>query len=258
MSIMVAVRATMDIEQIWQSCHLAENDQLRFVLLWHSSGTNLRRQGNFVTIQRNGMAPPFLLTAHIDGTELAEEIKIELQLVLAQPGNSSSKLAPHRPGSILWRESRVVKIEGEGSRFPVEAIDFGDQFQSLPAQAAWFLDWNPTALDEPFLRSVRLFLNKEHKAVRKAIQNRTKEDKLLLEMIHFDVSKDMITAALRNDEFVQNHQNYKPGTVGAAIRNMIVTFFPGKSIDRLSGDYRFSPSRVECELQAGFELFKEV
>ena len=259
MSIMVAVSTHLDIEQVWQDCKLAEDDQLCLVLLWNSSGTNLRGRDSFVMIHRKGMVPPpFLLTACVNGTELADEVKFELQLVLARPGSSSSKLAPHRPGSILWREDRTVKIGGEGSRFPVEAINFANQFHSLPERAGWFLDWDSTALDEPFLRSVRLFLNTEQKAILKALQGHAKEDKLLLDMIRFDVSKSIITAALHNEDFIQNQQDYKPGMVGAAIRNMIHTFFPNETIEGLAGRYRTSPPRVECELQASFRLFEEV
>ena len=258
MSIMVSISTHLDIEQAWQDCKLVEDDQLCLVLLWNSSGTNLRGRGSFVMIHRKGMTPPFLLTARVNGTELADEVKFELQLVLARPGTSSSKLAPHRPGSILWREARTVKIGGEGSRFPVEAISFANQFHSLPERAGWFLDWDPMALDEPFLRSIRLFLNTEHKAILKALQGHAKEDRLLLDMIRFDVSKSIITAALNNEEFIQNYQDYKPGTVGVAIRNMIHTFFPNETIEGLAGRYHTSPARVDCELQASFRLFEEV
>jgi hypothetical protein len=257
-SITVGAYARMDIEQLWQNCKLAEDDQLRLALVWNSPGTNLRGPGNFVTIHRKGMTSPFHLTVHASGTELAEAVKFELQLVLARPGNSPLKLAPHRPGSILWREAKTVRIGGEGARFPVEAISFASQLHSLPAGAGWFLDWDPTALDDPLLRSVRLFLNTDHKAIRKAIQGHAKEGRLLLEMIRFDVSKAMITAALGSEEFINGHQDYRPGTVGAAIRNMIHMFFSNETIGGLAGRYRTSPARIDCELQAHFKLFEEV
>jgi hypothetical protein len=56
--------------------------------------------------------------------QIAEKVRFELTLILARPGKSSSRLAPLLPGSILWREEKLIILEGQGTRFPTELVSF--------------------------------------------------------------------------------------------------------------------------------------
>jgi hypothetical protein len=131
--------------------------------------------------------------------------------------------------------------------------------QWLPPDAAWFLDWDPKALDERTLGSVRLFLNRDHRQIRDAVASRAcAEGKLLRKIIMFDVGRTMMMQALSNEDFVQSSDQYEEGSVGAIIRHLLHAYFPNDSIAGLAQRYQNSPTRFACELQACFGLFKEV
>ena len=257
MSIAVSAAVRLNIEQIWQECMLSEEDQLRLVLLWESLGTGLRGRGSAATIQHRYPTSTVEVSGRIDGTQLADQVRFLVHLVLANPGQGSSKLAPHIPGSILWKEERVVLLEGQGPRFPTEFLHFADPSNPLPAGAGWYLEWAPEILEESFMGRVRLFLNEDNKIITRSVEGHSQEDVLIQGMIRFDIGKTMIVAALSNESFVEGYRHYEDGSVGATIRNMLYTYFPTQTIEGLAGLYRNSAARFECTLQEYFQLFEE-
>lgn len=256
----VAVTATvqLNIEQIWQECRLSEMDQLRLVLLWDSLGTGLRGSGSAINLRQRYPVNTVEVSASIDGTQLASQVRFLIHLVLAGPGQSSSRLAPRIPGSILWQEERILLLEGQGPRFPTEFLHFADPSNPLPAGAGWYLEWDPEALEESFMGRVRLFLNEDNKTIARSVEGHSQEDALIQGMIRFDIGKTMIVAALSSESFIESYRHYEDGSVGATIRNMLNTYFPTESIEGLAGLYRSSSARFECGLQERFQLFEEV
>ena len=256
----VTVNATvhMDIKLVWQDCRFADRDRLRLVLLWDSPGTSLRGSGSALTIQQGYPLDTVELRVQVSGEQLADRVRFLLHLVLAGPGQSSFKLAPHIPGSILWQEERVLLLEGQGPRFPMEFLNFAASSNPLPAGAGWYLEWNAEQFDELFMGNVRLFLNKDNKAVFKSTQGHSREDALIQGMIRFDMGKTMIITALSSDHFIDNYRQYEEGSVGATIRNLLNTYFPKETIEGLANLYRNSAARFECVLQERFQLFEEV
>jgi len=255
----VAVSATvrLNIAQIWQECQLSETDHLRLVLLWDSAGTGLRSSGSAITIQQGYPVDTVEMSGRIEGTQLAGQVKFLIHLALAGAGQSLSKLAPRIPGSILWQEERTLVLEGQGQRFPTEFLHFAAPSNPLPANAGWYLEWHPEALEESFMGNVRLFLNEDNKTIARSVEGHSKEDSLIQGMIRFDIGKTMIVAALSSDSFVESYQHYDDGSVGATIRNMLYTYFPTQAIEGLAGLYHNSPARFECALQECFQLFEE-
>lgn len=257
-AIHVGITVQLDVAQIWESCRLASEDRLRLALLWESSstgGTGLRGCGNSTAIHKNSSRNVIGLEVRIPGSQLADTVKFMVHLLLAQPGQSSFKLAPHYPGSILWKEEKTLQLEGSGTRFPTELLDFS---KYLPSGAGWYLEWKEGDFEQSLMGSVRLFLNNENKIVAKSIQMRSREDNLVQSMIRYDVGKTMIISALTSESFRENYRTYEEGSVGATIRNMLYAYFPNDTIEGLAGEYASSPARFECALQERFRLFDEV
>jgi hypothetical protein len=254
-SVNVALR--LNVEQIWQECQLSDADQLRLVLLWDSLGTGLRGSGRMATIRPRYPVNAVEVSGRVDGTLLADRVRFSVHLVLARPGQSSSRLAPHIPGCILWKDERTLKLEGQGARFPTEFLHFADLSNPLPAGAGWYLEWNPDAFEESFMGSVRLFLNADNKMITRSVEGHSREDALIQGMIRFDIGKTMIVAALSSESFVKSYRYYEDGSVGATIRNMLYTYFPDQTIEGLAGLYCNSSARFECMLQERFQLFFE-
>src|SRR5258708_17037634 len=97
-AISVSATAHLNTAQIWQECLLANEDQLRLVLLWDSLGTGLRGRGSAIELSKSYPLHTVEMHARIEGTQLANQIKFIIHLILANPGKSTSKLAPRIPG----------------------------------------------------------------------------------------------------------------------------------------------------------------
>lgn len=254
--ISVRVSVQVNTARVWEECRLSDEDTLRLVMVWYSPGTGLKDRGSFVDFTEPSLIQTVFLEATIDGTLLADKVRFEIQLVLSQPGRSEFRLSPHLPGNILWREEKNVIIEGQGSRFPSELVSFADAGWMSPG-SCWVLDWNPRDLNERFLGNVRLFLNLDNKLIKRAISGTSKEDKIIREIILFDIGKSMIIGAINSDDFPKSYRDYEEGSVGSSIRGLLYTYFPKESIDDLVARYKSNPSRFECELQDRFKLFQE-
>lgn len=252
----LSVKGEANVGDIRSHCRLAPDDPLRAALLWHSLGTNLRGCGGFVDLDGTRSSLPFNLTLTLPGELLADRVRIEAQLILAGPGKSGSQLSARRPGSILWREEKMIILEGLASRFPIELIDFVES-SWLPEHASWFLDWDDSDLEQMALRSMRLFLNARNARVRRAAAESLPTDEPIREIIQFDVGRTMIIGALENEAFAQDpDHSYADGSVGSYARRLIRTLFPNENWEGIVHLYRQNRSRFECELQDRFRLFQ--
>ncbi len=252
----LSVKVEVNVGGIRSDCRLAPSDPLRAAILWHSLGTNLRGCGSRVDLDGTQSPLLFSLTLTLPGELLADRVRVEAQLILAGPGKSGFQLSPRRPGSILWREEKMIILEGLGSRFPVELINFAES-SWLPANASWFLDWDDSDLEQMALRSLRLFLNAGHARVRRAAAESLPIDEAIREIIQFDVGRTMIIGALENEAFAQDpDHSYADGSVGSYARRLIRTMFPNENWEGIVHLYRQDRSRFECELQDRFRLFQ--
>ncbi len=252
----LSVKIEVNVGRIRSNCRLAPDDLLRAVVVWHSPGTNLRGCGSCLELEETNSLVPFNLTLTVPGELLADRVRVEAQLILAGYGKSSFQLSPRRPGSILWREEKMIILEGLGSRFPIELIDFAES-SWLPENASWFLDWDDSDLEQMALRSMRLFLNARNVRVRRAVAESLPMDEPIREIIQFDVGRTMIIGALENETFARNPEySFIDGSVGSYIRRLIRILFPNENWDGIINLYRQNRFRFECELQARFKLFQ--
>ena len=224
-------------------CCLPPDAPLHAVAVWRSTGSTVRGRGPSVPIAGSGEPMEFSLSAEVPGKLLAEDVVISTQIVLVKAFESPDVLAPRYPGSILWQDSMRVVVEGTGSRFPVEVVDFAIVHWA-PYRAAWFLSWNSKDLDEPFLRNVRLFVNEGHWSVVEAVQATapTPEQAVIQSAMYYDVGRQLIRGALSNDDFISSPDEYPEGSTGRAILRMLRLFFRG---DTLSGLRKMMYNRPE-------------
>jgi hypothetical protein len=207
---------------------------------------------DFTSISSNFSAN---LTLALSGELLADRVRVEVQLVLADSGQSNFLLSPQRAGSILWRETKTIILEGLASRFPVELVNFAE-CSWLPKNASWFLDWDDANLELVALQTLRLLVNAKNAKTRRAVTESSINDEVIREIIEFDVGRTLIIGALENDMFVQNPDSYMDGSVGCYIRRLIRTLFPNEDWTEIVCSYRQNRSRFECELQDRFRLFQ--
>ncbi len=251
----VRVRLVLDTAGVRADCELAPADGLSLVLAWHCPSTSLRGRGDSAAIPDTPTSET-VLDLHLAGGLLADRLRLETQLVLAGAGQGASRLAPVRPGSLLWRDERLVLLEGQAARFPMEVIDF-DAHAWLPTGAAWYLDWDLDDLRQLVLGGMRLFINAQTERVARAVSATDPVATVITEAIQFDVARTLILAVLDNDEFVGHAETYGEESIGAAMRRLLNTLFPFDSLDGLQQQRRRTPGRFECMLQARLHLFQE-
>jgi hypothetical protein len=157
-AIRIAVIVAIDPAGVADDCRLVPSDHIRLALAWYSPGSGLRGCGAGVDLHSDSPAATIRLDVHVDGSLLADRLRLEPTLILATAGQSTERRAPHRPGSLLWRETRTILLEGQAARFPIELRDF-TAHNWLPHRAAWYLDWDPEDLGQTVLGNVRLYVN---------------------------------------------------------------------------------------------------
>lgn len=254
MPVYVTAAVEVDFSGILTDCDLSSDSVLRLAATWYSAGTGLRGGGSSVDLNSHLADRPLALEVKADGAVLAKSIMLSVVLVMLQSGTGSGPLAPKMPGSLLWRDERTVLLEGEGTRFPMEVIDFAESAW-LPENAAWFLDWNPDDFDQSILGAVRLYINARHERVKQAVSGLNKLDRAIREVIRFDVARIMVAAALNNEEFITQPESYPNGTVGAALRRLLYILFPGESFQSVRKELNYFPQHFECRLQHSLKLF---
>ena len=142
-SIPVAVQVDVSLDQLQQT-GLSPNAKLRINLSWYCRTTQVRGIGTTTTVRREPAT--YTLECNTPGDLLGGEVEFRIALVLAAPGARIDHLVAQIPGSVLWEATRKVVIEGIGGRFPMVWVDFPSA--GLPERAAWYLDWDPYAMDE--------------------------------------------------------------------------------------------------------------
>jgi len=91
---------------------------------------------------------------------LAESVRLTKNVVLANGLEDGAAGVARRAGSVLATSERsIVALEGNGGRFPTEAVDF--RAVGRP-ESPWTIVTTFDSIDESFVGSVRLLVNSEH------------------------------------------------------------------------------------------------
>lgn len=190
----------------------------------------------------------------LDGRELGGRLTLETLLVSKTP-KPIGPLAPHHPGSILWRRSHWSSLEGIGAQFPTETIDFTATGRDPRAGWALHIDLgDPEAL---FMSSTRLILNSGHPAIGKLLRGE-KDDgtSQLLRTLHWDITRQMIHAALQSDEVAGLDTDPETVSVAGILRNLLASVWPLHNVVTLQNWFHNEPSRIEVHLQDHCGLLK--
>ena len=253
----LARRITVNADAVRADCQLGQRAVLRAALVWSCPGTGLRGRGSIVDLGP-GDEQVVELALDLDGALLSDRVHLETQILLARAAHAG-RLGAHQPGSILWSDPFTVLLEGASTRFPSEWLDFCAAAW-LPADAGWFLDWDPDDLHAPVLAGLQLKLNSNHEAVRAAVSaiQPLAVEKAIRNAIWFDVARTLIVAALDNPQFGSSTAAFEEGSIGAAIRRLIRMQFPGDTVEGLAQYRRSQPLRFEALLQDRLRLFHGV
>jgi hypothetical protein len=121
---------------------------------------------------------------------------------------------------------------------------------------AWALVLESVDLTASGPGSLLLYLNTSHERIRGLLGGDFSEaqSKELKDTIHYDVTRQLVTLALRHDELDEGEE-FEEGTLGDLLIGILRRHFPDRDLKTLRGDYETSPGELEAELQAACELF---
>lgn len=253
-NISAVIPVELDVQGIFQDCHLDKDARLRLASVWESQGTMLRGRGAVIDFDSEYPVEQIDLWLQVEGICLAKKLDLSVNLVLLYSGTNAHPLTPKIPGSILAQKTQTVLLEGEGARFPTEVINFAEGH--YPSDAGWALYWDPDDLHQTVLGDIRLYINMRHERIMRAVSQNLPEDYGIREAIRLDLARTLIYGALNNPEFVENSDQFAQGTIGAAVRNMLRLYFPQISFTQLRDNSR-QPQSFEPKLQEKFRSFWE-
>ena len=243
----------VDVKGIWAACGLATDDRISVGVEWISEGTSLRGTMVAPSLGYGGEVEQSV-EVHCRGSELGQALLLRTRLILASAkGTSESRVSPRLHGSILWKDECRVALEGEGSRFPMEAIDF-EHLAGVSQKASWHLSWMPHEPDLPLTAALRLHLNIRHKGVIAALVSAipTEAEQVIRRVILWDVARRIVKGMLENPEFSGDKGGYAPGSLGQAATSLIATHLSGETIAGLRSLNRAQPEIFESLLQGAF------
>ncbi len=238
-------------EKLFEALHL-DRPFLKLVARW---GTGEGNKPTFVHLLQDQPIPRIALediqTLSISGSfparNLAGKLFLKVFIILrVAPLNPETPLVPSHKGDMLWHDMHVIPLEGGGNRFPVAS-------SSLPAHlqgALWYLDLDPEAIEEPFLSSVRLYLNREREDF---LQRIKQGDPVLEQAMMADIVNQLITTALNDEAWLQDIMEIKDeSTLGYQIQRWILEIF--ETPDVALNEFQNRPGNFHARINAAFQM----
>lgn len=243
----VSAAVSIEREELLRRCELHDASDLRVIVLAKSDHTNARGVVASVEVPHQARYD-LAVTAVLPGHSLGGRLDLVTQLVALSPVGETP-LSAQRRGSILWQTRHRTHLEGAGSRFPTDAADFAVVRPQLK-NAAWFLQVDTTDPELSFMSAVRLTLNSGLGEVQRLLAGSGDADvKLLMRTIRWDVTRQLIDAALDWDAIEDSPADFDATTVSGVLRSLLAQVWPHESPSLLR--HRRSDDRqlFETEIQ---------
>lgn len=193
------------------------------------------------------ISKPINISLRISGQNLSERLYIETSIIYAHVFENGDELTPSIPAALLWRDGINIRLEGDETRFPVEAVKFSAIFKGQPQEKAlWYLDYSEGHPTRDFTSAVRLYVNMEQKEFYDRFYNQ--EDitlQILISEIMIEICKDFLS----DDEYL-DISDFEPGTIGGYASSWLELAFSGASLSTCKSILEATPAKFNSALQA--------
>jgi hypothetical protein len=258
----------LDLPQVRNQCGLPEWAPLAINVRYWPTTSLLRRTACHLSLVSTENAGEIerLIEIAVAGDGLAGSIEIETTLVLAGSVDEGEPFIARRPGSILWREQRSVRLEGNSGLLPVAPVSFKQQ--GLPEQAAWYVSVDSAEWGSAAMGNLIVLLNDDNARVRAALETPDEPGTALMwDALMVDVVCDLVGRAIEDEEFTSWPTEPGDGTdreptTAALVHRMIRGFLmqPNEglheAIERLRDERRRDPSRLRAAAQSSLRFPK--
>jgi hypothetical protein len=173
-------------------------------------------------------------------------------LVVTEP-TPLDRLEPQHRVSIVWRISHRTDLEGVGTQFPTDTIDFAAA--GLDPDAGWQFRIDLSDPDARFMSAARLTLNSGHPAIVRLLAGaKDPGTEQLLRTLNWDITRQMVLAGLDCDDVMGLDIDPDATSVAAVLRNLLDRIWPTVSTATLRQWRHTDPSRIEIHLQHNVKL----
>ena len=254
--ITLARKVIVDTYNICRDCGLGHDAVFRLSVTMLSKGSGVRTRCFHHDIYHSKAPEQVSIQSDMGNSSLAGSAVVTTLLTLVNSGKTLGEFSPTKVGSMLWRDDHEVLLEGSGSKFPMEIVDF-QTTGWLPEDAPWYLDWEPDFLDHPFMGSVRLLINRSHVRMMKAVSSNApdNEDQAILSTLYYDTGRTLIEGVLNNQDFVDGDRDWPEGSAARVLADLLSVFFPGESYTTLKQRKSGDAEVFSATLRGHFRLF---
>lgn len=224
------------------------------VVAWRSPETTLRGPAWRAGVEGDGTV---VAEIEVPGSMIGDRVELTTQIVLRRGGPGDARLAARTSGSVLWSDVAMLRVAGDGGRFPMEWLDFAAAGW-LPEGAAWYLEWSPDQPEMPAMGSIRLYLNSGHPPLCEALAANPPlaQHRALREALRYDVARQLILGAIGADEETWDAAASDPESTAAAVNRLMRMTFPHESLSSLRLRRSEPLARLEARLQAGLRAYR--
>ncbi|MEU4395990.1 hypothetical protein [Kribbella sp. NPDC023855] len=243
----------IDADALRTGAALPLSAPISLAVVWNASGSGLRAAACRIPLKATE-SESIDLEVLIAGADLGGLLALETVIVLDERMVDAAPVAARRAGSVLWRERRELRLQGDAPQFPLAVVDF--ERTSFPNDAAWHLQISQN-LSAATMGAMLLLINERNPVALSAFQNAAKPrpvDKVVLSTIYMDVARTMVEHALRSEEFSETSE-YDDETLGATLLALVEQLFPGSSISDLRLRMESAPAHFASEIQAAVKVF---
>lgn len=246
----------LHVSGVFKDCGLGDDAALRITAVWSSPGTKLTGTGSSVLIEHSTGKRQFEVSVTVPGYEIAHDVTVGVKLTLESCGGNFSAIAPRLRGMVLWEDAYRVRVEGSGSRFPIEAIDFSETPLG-PRTASWRLQFVDEDLRAHPMSGMQLFLNAGNVRLGQILTDSEDAEKrsILLDTIKYDVAMSIVARALNSDEFIEEPGNFGVDTIASVARHILSLMNPHKGLEVFAIELKERPDKFKADLQAALSLF---
>lgn len=249
------LQPTVDLELLMASTGIQDPSAFELLALLDCPATNQRFIARRMVEQTEDDESNILALEPPPG-EIADVVRLSAHVVLARSLPESTDGAATRVGSRLGQTHvHTLRLEGEASRFPTEAV----AFSAIGLEsAAWTMQCKFTDLDDSFLGGVRLLVNTEHPASELLLDSEAVEARAAQSMLRMDVARQLLLhVALDPNLIVDTRREWPEGSVRYVLETM-TDLFLGMNLATTLEFARGDLVGFERRLQDRFELLKGI
>ncbi|TWH16654.1 hypothetical protein L618_002200000640 [Rhodococcus rhodochrous J45] len=249
-------RIHVDVGRLNEEVALPMGTEFAISVVWSASGSSQRAQAYREVVSGEGttkVAAEFMLV----GADLGGTVELETFLTLAEDLNDAPDFAPRLGGSVLWTDSKVIRLQGEAPQFPIAVVDFAAT--DFPEDAGWYLQIGRN-LEGAAMGSLLLCINEANSGAANAFKNAGNPqvvDAAVVSAVYADVARTLIEYALTNPEF-DDESEFPEDSLGAILQGLVQRYFPDSSLDDLRKQRENSPAWFSSAVQGAVRVFEDI